>query len=62
MKAEFYDVKSRQKITADVLEKVTYGEGGHQRFAFRAKAPDGRTLTQFTGEAAWKACDAPLGK
>ena len=62
MKAEFYDVKSRQKITADVLEKVTYGEAGRKRFAFRAKTADGRALTKFTGEAAWNACDAPVGK
>ena len=49
MKAEFYDVKKREKITADVTEKVTYGEGDKLRYAFRAKTPDGRNLTNFVG-------------
>jgi hypothetical protein len=53
VKAEFYDVKKREKITADVTEKVTYGEGDKLRYAFRAKTPDGRNLTKFVGKAEW---------
>lgn len=59
MKAQFYDVKARKKLQADVTEKVTYGKGGRKRFAFRALTPDGRNLTKFVGEAEWNACDAP---
>lgn len=53
MKSEFYDVKKREKITADVTEKVTYGEGDKLRYALRAKTPDGRNLTKFVGKAEW---------
>jgi hypothetical protein len=53
MKAEFYDVKAREKITAEVTEKVTYGEGDKHRYALRAKTPDGRNLTKFVSKADW---------
>ena len=54
MKAEFYDVKNREKIQADIIEKVTYGKGNLLRYAFRAKTPDGRNLTRFVGKADWE--------
>lgn len=53
MNAEFYDVKTRKKIKADVTEKVTYGKGGRQRYAFRAKTKDGRNLTKFVSKDVW---------
>ncbi len=53
MKAEFYDVKTRKKIKADVTEKVTYGKGGRKRYALRAKTSDGRNLTKFVSKDAW---------
>lgn len=53
MKAEFYDVKARQKIMADVAEKVTYGEPGKLRYALRGKTADGRNLTKFVSKADW---------
>ncbi len=53
MKAEFYDVKSREKISADVTEKVKYGKDGRERYAFRGKTSDGRNLTRFVGKAEW---------
>ena len=55
MKAEFYDVKERKKVKADVTEKVVYGEGKRKRYAFRGKTKDGRNLTKFVGEADYKA-------
>lgn len=48
MKAEFYDVKTRRKIQAEVTEKVKYPNG---RCALRAKTGDGRNLTKFISQA-----------
>lgn len=53
MKATFYDVKSRQKVDADVSEKVVYGQGGRERYALRGKTTDGRTLTKFVSKDDW---------
>ena len=53
MDAEFYDVKNKEKVTTKVLEKVTYGQPGKERYAFRAKTADGRNLTRFVGKADW---------
>ena len=53
MNSEFYDVKTRKKITAGVTEKVTYGKGGRKRYALRAKTSDGRNLTKFVSKDAW---------
>jgi hypothetical protein len=53
MKATFYDVKSKQKIEADVTDKVIYGEGGRERYALRGRTPDGRNLTKFVSKAEW---------
>ena len=53
MKHSFYDVKARQKVTAEVTEFVSYGEGKTQRFAFKAKTKDGRNLTAFVSREDW---------
>ena len=54
MKDTFYDVKLREKIEADVTEKVTYGEPGKERYALKAKTADGRNLTKFVKKADWE--------
>jgi hypothetical protein len=54
MKSTFYDVKNKQKVEADVTEKVTYGEAGRLRYALRAQTPDGRTLTKFVSKDEWE--------
>ena len=54
MKATFYDVKLREKVDADVIEKVTYGQGTKIRYAFKAKTSDGRNLTKFVSKADWE--------
>ncbi|NIR51606.1 hypothetical protein GWO43_23780 [candidate division KSB1 bacterium] len=51
MKATFYDVKMRQKVEAEVTEKVVYGEPGKERYALKGKTPDGRNLTKFVSKA-----------
>ena len=53
MKAKFYDVKLREKVEADVTEKVVYGEKGKERYALRGKTSDGRNLTKFASKADW---------
>ncbi len=54
MKAKFYDVKRRESVEAEITEKVTYGEGKRQRYAFRAKTSDGRNLTKFVKKEDWE--------
>ncbi len=49
----FYDVKIKQKVEADVTEKVTYGEAPKLKYGFKAKTSDGRNLTAFVGKAKW---------
>ena len=40
MQHKFYDVKTKSHVTADVTEKVAYGQKGNERYAFRAKTAD----------------------
>lgn len=47
MKAEFYDVKAKEKVTTKVIDKVTYGNGEKLRYAFKGVTADGRSLTRF---------------
>lgn len=62
MKAEFYDVKNRKKVKADVKEKVVYGKKGRERYAIRAATADGRNLTKFVSKADWDKMDVPTAK
>ena len=50
MKHSFYDVKAKKKVEAEVIEKVTYGKKGNERYAFKAKTCDGRNLTAFVSK------------
>jgi len=50
MTQEFYDVKLKKKVTVEITEKVTYGQGNRIRYAFRAKTSDGRNLTRFASK------------
>jgi len=50
MKAEFYDVKSRTKIEAEVKCKVKYANGHYGIFG---ETPDGRKLPKFVSEEAY---------
>ena len=59
MEAEFYDVKTREKVTVAVTEKVTYGKGGRLRYAFKGKTSDGRNLTKFVGKDLWDQANVP---
>ncbi len=50
MKMTFYDVKSRQKVDAEVTDKKEYTSRGQTRYAVRGKTPDGRPLTKFVSK------------
>ena len=53
MKHSFYDVKAKKKVDAEVTEKVTFGEKGKERYAFKGKTKDGRSLTAFVAKSVW---------
>ena len=50
MKHDFYDVKNRKKVKAEVIETKTYGKGTQKRYALKAKTSDGRNLTTFVSK------------
>ncbi len=58
MKAEFYDVKAKKKVKADVIAKVVIAANG--RFAFKGQTADGRSLTRFVSQAEYEKCDAKV--
>jgi len=47
MKHSFYDVKAKKKVEAEVIEKVTYGKKGNERYAFKAKSHKHPFLIHF---------------
>ena len=44
----------KKRVEAEITEKVVYGEGKQQRYAFRAKTVDGRNLTKFVKKEDWE--------
>ncbi len=64
MQHQFYDVKKKQKVTADVTEKVTYKneKTGRTSYAFKAQTSDGRSLTAFVDQATWEEADLDMKK
>ncbi len=57
MKMTFYDVKTRQKVEAEVTEKKEYTSRGQTRYAVRGKTSDGRPLTKFVSKDAYDNLD-----
>lgn len=53
----FYDVKAKAKVEAEITDKVVYGEGTKQRYAFKGKTADGRNLTKFVSKAKFDEAD-----
>lgn len=58
MKMQFYDVKTRTKIDAEVTEKTTYQVKGQTKYAVKAKTPDGRNLTRFVSKDVYDSVNA----
>lgn len=57
--AQFFDVKTRQKVTRPVIGKVKYLVKGQYRYAFKGKTEDGRSLTTFVKQEVFEAADVP---
>ncbi len=53
MKMQFYDVKTRTKVDAEVTEKTTYQVKGQTKYAVKGKTSDGRNLTRFVSKSAY---------
>lgn len=56
MAIEFYDVKTRQKVSIDdknVLKTTFNTKGGQTRYGLRGKTDDGRMLTKFVSKGDW---------
>ena len=53
MEHTFYDVKTKEKVTATILECVTYTKGSRVSYAFKGKTEDGRNLTAFVKKEVW---------
>lgn len=65
MAVEFYDVKTRQKVSIDdknVLKTTFETKNGQVRFGLRGKTDDGRMLTKFVSKGDWDAATYPEEK
>jgi hypothetical protein len=61
---EFYDVKTRQKVSlpeADVVNTTFPTKHGQTRYGLRGKTKDGRTLTKFVSKTDWETMNLPKG-
>lgn len=62
MSIEFYDVKTKQKISVDekqVSKTKFTSDTGRVTFGLRGKTSDGRTVTKFIGKADWDKLNVP---
>ncbi len=62
MKHSFYDVKLREKVEAEVTEKVEYLSKRGSRFAFKGKSATGGNLTAFVNQAKYLSLTDMVGK
>ena len=56
MSVEFYDVKTRQKVSIDdknVMKTTFTTKNGQTRYGLRGKTDDGRMLTKFVSKGDW---------
>jgi hypothetical protein len=61
---EFYDVKTRQKVSlpeSDVVKTTFTTKNGQTRYGLRGKTKDGRNLTKFVSKTDWEKMDLPEG-
>lgn len=56
MPVEFYDVKTRAKVSVDdsKITKTTFTANGQTRYGLRGKTEDGRNLTKFVSKGDWE--------
>jgi hypothetical protein len=56
MPQEFYDVKTKSKVTVadkDIYKTTFTSETGQVRYGLRGKTSDGRPLTKFVSKETW---------
>lgn len=58
MKMQFYDVKTRSKVDAEVTEKTTYQVKGQTKYAVKGQTSDGRNLTRFVSKDVYDSVNA----
>ncbi len=64
MAIEFYDVKTRQKVSlpeSSVVKTTFTTKNGQTRYGLRGKTTDGRTLTKFISKSEWEKMNLPQG-
>ncbi len=54
MKHDFYDVKLKKKVSAEVIDCVTFDNGKRTSYALKGKTADGRSLTSIVSKAVWE--------
>ena len=57
MKHTFYDVKSKNKVETEVIDKVAYAGKSGFRYALVGKTEDGRKLTAFVKKDLWESTE-----
>ncbi|MBE2184921.1 MAG: hypothetical protein IAE89_15940 [Anaerolineae bacterium] len=65
MAVEFYDVKTRKKVSIDDknVKKTTFTtKNGQTRYGLRGKTSDNRTLTKFVSKGDWDKSSYPVEK
>jgi hypothetical protein len=65
MAVEFYDVKTRKKVSIDdknVMKTTFKTKNGQERYGVRGKTSDGRMLTKFVSKADWDKMSYPAEK
>jgi hypothetical protein len=63
-KFEFYDVKTKSKVTVpkDRVKKIMIAKkNGSSQAALRGTTEDGRALTKFVKKSDWDSYDLPKG-
>ncbi len=63
MAVEFYDVKTRKKISIEDgnITKVEMQTKAGSRYAIKGKTSDGRSLTKFVSKTDWEKMTYPVG-
>ena len=65
MSVEFYDVKTRKKVSIDdknVMKTTFTTANGQTRYGLRGKTDDNRMLTKFISKADWDKVKYPEEK
>jgi phage/plasmid primase-like uncharacterized protein len=64
MAVEFYDVKTRAKVSIDdsKIHRVTFDAANGTRYGIRGETSDGRSLNKFVSKADWDAMKYPVAE